>query len=301
MKRKLRLLLTMVLATTMVMGMNLTVLADAQRPEGCPESVTPCKHPEADHTMWLYYVYKIPDDGPVKVACYKCDGSYLSLASVNVSDFGDTPTLNKVYHKTSADGKYYYCASNPPAPSPSPAPTPKKESKKEKEQKEGISYLEYLAMLAANESDKDVAVEKELRAANATVDKDTFKSEAPSKTVMSTDTMGADKFFDLKVHAADDTTKANQNFLAQRLIGPNVQILLTENIYSGRDLSISENGSLQTLTWNNLPKNQAGAVHAVVYNQTDKAYVINGMLDANGVATFTGFKLRPASTITICK
>ena len=306
MKRKLRLLLAMVLAMTMVMGMNLTVLAYDPRPEGCPERVTPCEHSDVSTTMDLLYVYEIPDDGPVKVAQYDCsDGSYKMYGTADYnSAFGDTPTLGKVYHaKTSADCKYYLCQEPSPAPTPTPTPTPtpKKESKKEKEQKEGISYLEYLAMLAAKETDKEDAVEKELRAANAAVDKDTFKSEAPSKTVMSTDTMGADKFFDLKVHAADDTTKANQNFLAQRLIGPNVQILLTENIYSGRDLSISENGSLQTLTWNNLPKNQAGAVHAVVYNQTDKAYVINGMLDANGVATFTGFKLRPASTITICK
>ena len=157
---------------------------------------------------------------------------------------------------------------NAPTPTPTPTPTPKKESKKE---------------------------------INATVDKDTFKSEAPAKTVMSTDTMGADKFLDLKIHAADDTTKTNQNFLAQALVGTNVKILLTENIYPRRDLSIAENGSLQTLTWNNLPKNQAGPVYAVVYNQIDGAYEINGILDANGTATFTGFKLRPASTITICK
>lgn len=81
-----------------------------------------------------------------------------------------------------------------PTPTPTPEPSRKKEKKEEKE--EGLSYLEYLAMLAANESDKDVAVKKELRAANAAVDKDTFKSEAPAKTAMSTDTMGADKFLD---------------------------------------------------------------------------------------------------------
>ena len=44
-----------------------------------------------------------------------------------------------------------------------------------------------------------------------------------------------------------------------------------------------------------------GPVFAVVYNQKDGAYVINGTLGANGTATFQGFKLRPASTITICK
>lgn len=133
------------------------------------------------------------------------------------------------------------------------------------------------------------------------IDHDTFKSEMPSKTVIVSNTLGAKSLSDLKVHAADDKTKANQAFLVQNYIGANAKILLTENIYPRRDLSTIENGSLQTLTWGNLPKNQPGSVYAVVYNQTDKAYVISGTLDANGTATFTGFKLRPASTITICK
>ena len=133
------------------------------------------------------------------------------------------------------------------------------------------------------------------------IDRDTFKSEAPSKTVIASDTLGAKQFFDLKVHSADEKTITNQELLVQSLIKPNIMILLTENIYPRRDLSITENGSLQIFTRNNLPKNQAGPVYAVVYNQIDGAYVINGVLDANGTATFTGFKLRPASTITICK
>ena len=58
---------------------------------------------------------------------------------------------------------------------------------------------------------------------------------------------------------------------------------------------------MKVLIWNNLPGNQAGPVYAVVYNQTDGAYVLNGTLDAEGTAVFTGFKLRPASTVTICK
>ena len=135
----------------------------------------------------------------------------------------------------------------------------------------------------------------------ALIDHDTFKSEAPSKTVIASDTLGAKQFYDLKVHAADERTKANQELLAKYYVGANAKVLLTENIYPNRDLSTTENGSLQILTWANLPKNQAGPVYAVVYNQTDKAYVINGTLDANGTAVFTGFKLRPASTITICK
>lgn len=158
-------------------------------------------------------------------------------------------------------------------PAPAPCPTPKKAT--------------------TNESKKIAEA--------VIVDRDMFKSEAPSKTVIAADFIGAKSFFDLKVHAADNQTQANQKLLAQYLIGPNAKILVTENIYPGRDLSITENGSLQVLTWNNLPKNQPGAIPAVVYNQIDGAYVIHGILDANGTATFTGFKLRPASTITICK
>lgn len=133
------------------------------------------------------------------------------------------------------------------------------------------------------------------------VDYDTFKSEAPPKTVIATDNIGSQTFFDLKVHSADDKTLTNQKLLVQYLVRQNANIILTQGIYPGRDLSAAENGSLKVLMWNNLPGNQAGPVYAVVYNQTDGAYVLNGTLDAEGTAVFTGFKLRPASTVTICK
>ena len=172
-------------------------------------------------------------------------------------------------------------------PKPKPDPNPK----------EQLDY-ELLSLLFGNEKASNTKnVEKKAEI----VDRDTYKSEEPSKTVMSTDTLGSEKFLDLKVHSVDNRTAVNQKFLAQTLVGPNVQILLTEGIYARRDLSVKENGSLETLTRNNLPKNQAGPVYAVVYNQIDGAYEINGVLDTNGTATFSGFKLRPASTITICK
>ena len=133
------------------------------------------------------------------------------------------------------------------------------------------------------------------------VDYDTFKSEAPPKTVIATDNIGSQTFFDLKVHSADDKTLTNQKLLVQYLVRQNANIILTQGIYPRRDLSAAENGSLKVLIWNNLPGNHAGPVYAVVYNQTDGAYVLNGTLDAEGTAVFTGFKLRPASTVTICK
>ena len=133
------------------------------------------------------------------------------------------------------------------------------------------------------------------------IDYDTFKSEAPPKTVIATDNIDSQTFFDLKVHSAGDKTLTNQKLLVQYLVRQNANIILTQGIYPRRDLSAAENGSLKVLIWNNLPGNQAGPVYAVVYNQTDGAYVLNGTLDAEGTAVFKGFKLRPASTVTICK
>lgn len=133
------------------------------------------------------------------------------------------------------------------------------------------------------------------------IDYDTYKSEAPSGTVIAAKSFGDKEFFDFKVHASDAKSVADQKLLVQNLIGSNAQIIQTCGLYPRRDLSLSENGGIYPLTWNSLPKNQAGAVSAVVYNQADGAYVIRGALDANGTARFTGFILRPASTITICK
>lgn len=129
-------------------------------------------------------------------------------------------------------------------------------------------------------------------------------SEAPARTAISTNSKSKSNSgtsIDLKAGTPDNKSIANLESIAKALAGSNVNIIHTENIYPRRDLSITENGSLQTLTWNNLPKNQAGPVYGVVYNQTDKAYVIAGVLCADGTAVFSGFKLRPASTITICK
>ena len=124
MKRKLSLLLAMVLAMTMVMGMNLTALAyepPAPRPEGCPESVTPCTHSEVDRTGDLLYVYEFVERG-VKVAVYDCqNGSYISYFTADDSMFAGTPTLNRVYHRKSGD-KYYLCEEPSPTPTPSPEP-----------------------------------------------------------------------------------------------------------------------------------------------------------------------------------
>ena len=178
-----------------------------------------------------------------------------------------------------------------PAPGPNPKPVSGLESTGE-----DINFMAYLMKLLREDDVKKKAPAKEI------IDRDTFKSDAPEHTVIASEA-ATDAFglFDLKVHKPDEKTTANQEFLAKTLVGPNVQILMTQNIYPRRDLSTTENGFAKKLTWNNLSKEQAGPVFAVIYNETDGAYVLNGTLDANGTAVFNGFKLRSASTITICK
>ena len=182
-------------------------------------------------------------------------------------------------------------------PDPNPKPSPKKDVDNKQEGPATDWYGEFLKYNAKSE----IANDKSAKKPSEIVDRDTFKSEAPAKTVVAADAVGAASFLDLKVHGVDEKTSVNQKFLAQNLVSPSVNILLTENIYPRRELGMVEDGAAKTLSWNNLPKDQAGPVFAVVYNETDGAYEINGVLNANGTAVFNGFKLRAASTITICK
>ena len=236
-----------------------------------PASVAPCTHGGTK----LVYVIAVSGDNVV-VEKYDpldwtntYDATYLSLSS----DFSGTPVVGKVYHKLTS-GKYALCQNDTPDPTPDPTPAPD----------------------STNESHRHTKENK-----TEAIDRDTYKSEVPFGTVIVTDAPGVESFFDMKVHSVDNRTIANQKLLVRTLIGSDAGILVTENVHPRRDLSTTENGSIKTLIHKNLPKNQAGVAYAVVYNEKDGAYVINGTLDANGTATFKGFKLRSASTITICK
>lgn len=70
---------------------------------------------------------------------------------------------------------------------------------------------------------------------------------------------GVDAFAD----ATDAKAAANQKLLAQTLVRPDVHIALTEDIYTRRNLSLTEDSSEQVLSWNNLPKNEAGPASTV--------------------------------------
>ena len=218
---------------------------------------------------------------------YNGDNSFAGRVSSNKSiDVITTrvPIVIGVTGRDTVDIKFYYTYGNSSSPEP-------KKSEKKTEKKHSFVY--YLPTDDASNVEKTESI---------IVDRDTFKSEVPAKTVIASEMFDRKSFFDLKVHESDGNTKFNQEFLARCLVpGGAKQIFLTKDVYPRRDLSITENGMTQTISWDNLPKNQPGPVYAVVYNQIDGAYVLNGILDANGTATFTGFKLRPASTITICK
>lgn len=143
--------------------------------------------------------------------------------------------------------------------------------------------------------------QQEEKAEPVKTDGDMFKSEAPKNTVISMNALGGQNIYDLKVHATDARTAANQQLLAQTLVRSDVKIIDTKNLSLRNKLPAAEEGSAQILCWNNLPKNEPGPVYGVVYNQKDGAYVLDGTLDLNGAAIFDGFKLRKESTITICK
>lgn len=143
--------------------------------------------------------------------------------------------------------------------------------------------------------------QQEEKAEPVKTDGDTFKSEAPKNTVICMNALGGQNIYDLEVHAPDARTVANQQLLAQTMVGLDAKFIVTKNFSLRNKLSAAEEGSAQTLYWNNLPKNEAGSVYGVVYNQKDGAYLIAGKIDLNGTAVFNGFKIRPTSTITICK
>lgn len=133
----------------------------------------------------------------------------------------------------------------------------------------------------------------------AEVDLDTFKSEAPAKTCY---TLFEDRFTDLKIHSVvDNKTKMNQRFLMAVLIGPDAKEKLTTSIYAPMAGAGAADGQKQILIWKDYTGTgvKGQQVDAVVYNQTDGAYVIHGVYKDSVVIEFYDYIFRDASTITI--
>lgn len=187
-----------------------------------------------------------------------------------------------------------------PAPDPKPDPKPGPNPKPSPDNNQTNDYMmsAYLRNMLkeASKSDEDSAKKKD-----TAVDKDTYKSSVPSKTVTALD--ATNKLdMDLKVHPSSEKSITNQNFLANYFagqLGVKAKIINTDDVFMRNDLLTARYGQKDKLCWNELNYKIPGAVYAVVYNQTDGAYLISGIIDANGNAVFEGFILRPASTITI--
>ena len=178
---------------------------------------------------------------------------------------------------------------------PSPKPTPSGNTRKGNAEGAYNNYYLLYMLKGLTKGNKEQAAAKEI------IDRDTYKSSVPSKTVMALDANGK-MDMDMKVHPSSEQSVTNQKFLVDYYstqIGKTSKIILTSDIFMRNDLLSARYGQKDKLAWNNLDYKIPGSIYAVVYNETDGAYLINGTIDANGNASFEGFILRPASTITI--
>ena len=183
-----------------------------------------------------------------------------------------------------------------PKPGPNPGPNPKPSPDNNQTNDYMMSAYLWNMLKESSKSDEGSAKKKD-----TAVDKDTYKSSVPSKTVTALD--ATNKLdMDLKVHPSSEKSITNQSFLANYFadqLGVKAKIINTDDVFMRNDLLTARYGQKDKLCWNELNYKIPGAVYAVVYNQTDGAYLISGIIDANGNAVFEGFILRPASTVTI--
>lgn len=132
-------------------------------------------------------------------------------------------------------------------------------------------------------------------------DFDKNKSEVKYGTVFMHDKDNVKNFIDMKVFTPDIRTKQNQQLLAMiyaQNIGKKARILDTKTIHPRNILFTTEVGAKKFLTWINLEK-KAQTVYAVCYNNTNKAYYLEGTLNENGVAVFPDFIANEATNITL--
>lgn len=156
--------------------------------------------------------------------------------------------------------------------------------------------MEYYSIRWVSQAGKDGLFAEEY------VDRDTYKTCLPARTVIANVPGNPKQLYELKVHPMSEKDIANQRLLVQAFSGNQggkTSILAEYGIFPRRDLSTNEKGLNLELTWKELEKNRPGEVMAVCYNQTDGAYLIKGYIDENGKAVFNGYKLYEATNITI--
>lgn len=135
------------------------------------------------------------------------------------------------------------------------------------------------------------------------IDRDTYKSELPAGTIMSYNATDRTKMIDLKVHETEKQNAANQQLLAdaymKTLGAKGANMIITKDIFPYRELAAAENGTKQELRWKNTGLPAGTVVYAVCYNQTDRVYYLQGIVDKDGTAVFENFIVREATTVSI--
>lgn len=141
---------------------------------------------------------------------------------------------------------------------------------------------------------------------SATTEKEEFKSVIPANSVSSSTGSAAGSVVPMVGGNLSEQDDINQEFLAKAFaasMGKTATIVTECTIYPTRLLSKEEDGSIQTLTFGNIPGKEGEDVYGLAYNQTDGAYVMSTKLDENETARFEDFKLRSATNLSIflCK
>lgn len=136
------------------------------------------------------------------------------------------------------------------------------------------------------------------------IDYDTNKSELPSHSVMMGSSVGASDCQDMKVHMLDAVTSVNQAFLVNDYASKidackTVKILANYGVYTRGSLPVTEAGKSKTLAVADLSVNPGEQIFAVCYNETDKAYLIQGIVNENKVIILNGFIARENTNVTI--
>lgn len=155
------------------------------------------------------------------------------------------------------------------------------------------NYLFYTPQV--NEEETETAV---------VVDYDTYKSELPAHSVLSINKADSKDYQDMKVHKLDVATSSNQGLLVQMFasqLDPSkkAKIVAEYSVYPRSYLSINENGLSKYLTWSELGVDKNRLIYAVCYNETDKAYLMCGVVSENGIAVFDNFIMRDMTNMTI--
>lgn len=148
----------------------------------------------------------------------------------------------------------------------------------------------------------DIRSAKAVSTKEKIIDRDTYKSCLPSKTIIVGDASTPGSFFDMKAHEMSETTAANQDFLANlhpAAKGKKIKVISRFDIYPRRDLTTTEKGSVNTFTWNDLKNTTPGTIYAVCYSQNGGAYYLTGTVDAKGTAAFPNFIVNEATSITV--